>query len=36
MRDWIRGLSETKQGLLVSAMLAVIVIGYVLLIDLIV
>lgn len=36
MRDWIRGLSDTQQGLLVSVMLAGIVIGFVLLIDLVV
>jgi hypothetical protein len=36
MLNWIRELSETKQGLLVSVTLGVIVIGFVLLIDLIV
>ena len=35
MRHWIRGLAETKQELLVGIILAVIVIGFVLLIDLI-
>ena len=36
MRDWMRGLSEAKQGLLVSVMVAVIVVGFVLLVDLVV
>ena len=35
MRHWIRELAETKQELLVGVILALIVIGFVLLIDLI-
>lgn len=36
MLNWIGRLSDTKQGLLVSVTLGVIVIGFILLIDLIV
>lgn len=36
MLNWIRGLSDAKQGLVVSVMLGVIVIGLVLLIDVLV
>ena len=36
MLNWIRGLSDTTQSLLVSVTLGVIVIGFILLIDLIV
>jgi hypothetical protein len=35
MLDWIRGLSEGKQGLVVAGGLGLIVLGIVLLIDLI-
>jgi hypothetical protein len=34
MLGWVRGLSDTMQGLVVSAALAVVVVGMVLLIDL--
>ena len=36
MRDWLRHLSETKQGLLVSVTLGVIVFGFLMLIELLV
>jgi hypothetical protein len=36
MRDWLRQLSETRQGLLVSVTLGVIVFGFLMLIELLV
>jgi hypothetical protein len=36
MRDWLRNLSETRRGWLVSLTLVVIVFGYLLLIELLV
>jgi hypothetical protein len=36
MRDWMRRLSDTKQGLLVSLTLGAIVFGFLLLIELVI